>query len=128
MNGPCVLHQSSTSPPGPTEARQACGSIYPWCAIGEHQVPSTTTSAAAKPASRSPRCRVVIAATLEAARGCGVHPAREHVRVQQRRIGRHRGVDVQHRRERFVVDADRASAAAAMRGVVAATAATAWPW
>ena len=37
----------------------------------------------------------------------GIHAAREHVLVQQRRTGCHRAVEVQHRRQRVVVDADR---------------------
>ncbi len=82
-------------------ARCSPGAL-PWSCSGR----SIITSASAKPASRSPRTSWL---PLGDVRGLGRlfgQALGEHVRVQQRRVGRHRRLDVDHVRQDLVVDLD----------------------
>ena len=122
-----MLVETTSEPDGSSQAVHTWGSRYAWYTHGVRNVASTTASLAANAASTSPSSRVMRSRTfsesssaassswprvdagvdrLEVA--CLVVARLDHAR--ERRAGLHRGLDVDDRGERLVLDDDRLGA------------------
>ncbi len=127
MKWPCVVHQSSVVPSSDTVASAACGSMYPWCTGAVLKSRSTMRSAFLKPASTSPSVISTRLATFEGFAGLGSTPAVNRSSCSSGASGRIASTTSITCGSTSYFTSMSFSARRAIAGLVAATAATAWP-